>query len=906
MFTCLQIIFVDGAFDIINQTDFHLGGIRYFFYGVIITGNTLLLNLITAVVLENALNMVQNDAENIAKQRRKADAKKKQQLEDIWNLITDGDTFTTVPQLEKFAAKESSQPILDQLQLSAGELTELFYIMDIDGSGELEKIEFVQGMMTMLKQVDAKDILSVTGRLNIVHDALIHHKEALDVQGKMVTELENSIAVAVEAVQRVNGVLPLRLADSVQDLTTSKNRKPAAVVNTGTRVTAAVEKEVQDAIVAIEPTPSNTLADYTKDGNGGGNGGIGGNDSVDPLSLSNVKWFLVMKALDSLGIKRELESGMEIGYAKFQELLVTLTLTADETQRIWSLLFPHSHKDDMVLLDVIQFAHNLSIEGFNIVYLDPAFVRLRYMLYHKAIKSTVDEKQFQATYDEEAFSEVLKLLKIDLRHARSAYHTVIGSESTTLSEFARCLAFDHSGFSPYLAPNIRSVLLSIAFKWHVCGSSSQAEGSKHVTVDGFKDQMYKLGMNQQEAQKMFMLLDQRHKRRLDQGGFTHELIMNSMDKNFTPLITMLLQYMFKMMEGERTGQPMSPDAFGVKLQRLGFSMADSRRLFAAVDKNHDGTLSVDEFLAHLAGQEHSQSWHIKYTILNAAFEDITADKKSHAMSPADLANAMRAYGVIETDVMRLFEAMDNDGDGTLTAPEFCRALTAERNPLFVKIKWAIMKACFQTLGGTPLKRAQFIQALANYGALPEDAEHMFSRMDRNKDGTVDAMEFCHAMSVDGTAAADPRVFLMVKYLVCKAVFLHFSKQPAQWSRDMQVEALASALHVIGVQRDSTRNAYISICGRGSTDTVSPAHFIHTCLSISSTDTCFAKVRGPMFHALPKVLQVTPHSQLSTELFVTLMSRVNIDAERAQAVFSMIDVEHRGVLQWEFFLATLDS
>merc|ERR1719482_609629 len=100
--------------------------------------------------------------------------------------------------------------------------------------------------MTMLKQVDAKDILSVTGRLNIVHDALIHHKEALDVQGKMVTELENLIAVAVEAVQRVNGVLPLRLADSVQDLTTSKNRKPAAVVNTGTRVTAAVEKEVQD------------------------------------------------------------------------------------------------------------------------------------------------------------------------------------------------------------------------------------------------------------------------------------------------------------------------------------------------------------------------------------------------------------------------------------------------------------------------------------------------------------------------------------------------------------------------------------------------------------------------------------------------------------------------------------
>ena len=66
-------------------------GIRYFFYGVIITGNTLLLNLITAVVLENALNMVQNDAENIAKQRRKADAKKKQQLVRIqFQILSQG------------------------------------------------------------------------------------------------------------------------------------------------------------------------------------------------------------------------------------------------------------------------------------------------------------------------------------------------------------------------------------------------------------------------------------------------------------------------------------------------------------------------------------------------------------------------------------------------------------------------------------------------------------------------------------------------------------------------------------------------------------------------------------------------------------------------------------------------
>ena len=56
--------------------------------------------------------------------------------------------------------------------------------------------------------------------------------------------------------------------------------------------------KVQDAIVAIEPTPSNTLADYTKDGNGGGNGGIGGNDSVQrlaPIRLRRYRHILFLK-----------------------------------------------------------------------------------------------------------------------------------------------------------------------------------------------------------------------------------------------------------------------------------------------------------------------------------------------------------------------------------------------------------------------------------------------------------------------------------------------------------------------------------------------------------------------------------------------------------------------------------
>ena len=61
----------------------------------------LLLNLIMAVVLENSLYMVQNDTENKAKQMKKRDTSMRAQLADIWHMITDGASTTTIPALEK-------------------------------------------------------------------------------------------------------------------------------------------------------------------------------------------------------------------------------------------------------------------------------------------------------------------------------------------------------------------------------------------------------------------------------------------------------------------------------------------------------------------------------------------------------------------------------------------------------------------------------------------------------------------------------------------------------------------------------------------------------------------------------------------------------------------------------------
>ena len=64
------------------------------------------------------------------------------------------------------------------------------------------------------------------------------------------------------------------------------------------------------------------------------------------------------------------------------------------------------------------------------------------------------------------------------------------------------------------------------------------------------------------------------------------------------------------------------------------------------------------------------------------------------------------------------------------------------------------------------------------------------------------------MSVDGTAAADPRTFLVVKYKLIKAVFVHFNSV-AVWSQEMQVDVMTQKFASCGVAKDIVRTVCLS-------------------------------------------------------------------------------------------------
>merc|ERR1719316_1826148 len=104
---------------------------------------------------------------------------------------------------------------MESLHIGSAELIELFTIMDLDGSGELESDEFISGMMVMMKSVDAKDILTMTGRLNSMQTKLGKQATMLKNQESLIHDVEIVLASATEAIQRVNGVLPLRLSTPV-------------------------------------------------------------------------------------------------------------------------------------------------------------------------------------------------------------------------------------------------------------------------------------------------------------------------------------------------------------------------------------------------------------------------------------------------------------------------------------------------------------------------------------------------------------------------------------------------------------------------------------------------------------------------------------------------------------------
>lgn len=176
MFTLIQFMTLDSWSGVARPMMERQPYIWMFFMVFISIATFVLMNLVTAVIVNNALDITKKDEEAAVLQMENEKKEEFEQLGDLfYNLDADGsgsvdkDEFQSAFEVPEVANK------LKVLEFEEAELMKLFEMIDKDGGGEIELEEFLFGLRQMKGNAKSKDMMalrSITGRcfksLNVV------------------------------------------------------------------------------------------------------------------------------------------------------------------------------------------------------------------------------------------------------------------------------------------------------------------------------------------------------------------------------------------------------------------------------------------------------------------------------------------------------------------------------------------------------------------------------------------------------------------------------------------------------------------------------------------------------------------------------------------------------------------
>jgi len=141
----------------------------FFFLPLILTVSIALMNLVTAMLVERALDQAQRD-ENL----RKSELKRKvrylvPRIKEIFDKIDlDGSGKITLEEVAAFQPEDLPPLLRDTV--SAESLLELFEMLDIDGSGDVDQDEFVEGVLNLATAEGPKDLFLMLKLLKLQRD----------------------------------------------------------------------------------------------------------------------------------------------------------------------------------------------------------------------------------------------------------------------------------------------------------------------------------------------------------------------------------------------------------------------------------------------------------------------------------------------------------------------------------------------------------------------------------------------------------------------------------------------------------------------------------------------------------------------------------------------------------------
>lgn len=165
MFTLFQIMTLDSWTSIVRPLMKVQPAILLFFIFFISIAVFVLMNLVTAVIVEHAFSGAKDEAQELAARMEAAREQELEELQELFEKIDEsGDGRLSKQELFSAVKRRRVRQKLRAMDIMTKDISELWDILD-DGDGELEAEEFINGIRRLRGEAKAKDILRLEREL---------------------------------------------------------------------------------------------------------------------------------------------------------------------------------------------------------------------------------------------------------------------------------------------------------------------------------------------------------------------------------------------------------------------------------------------------------------------------------------------------------------------------------------------------------------------------------------------------------------------------------------------------------------------------------------------------------------------------------------------------------------------
>jgi len=185
MFTLVQVLCADSFHGFMRDTLVYVPWSWIYFYAYVAVACLVLMNLVTAIIVENAMEISRNDHEQLIQEREAKQRKEVKQLRNLFKLM-DLDGSGTLC-WEEFKSSFDDADMSKRwmlLDFKQEDCRELFRLLD-DGDGEIDTNEFFEGLQKMRGPALSKDVFKL-------HKAFRRIERALQDSGHRMIQSESA------------------------------------------------------------------------------------------------------------------------------------------------------------------------------------------------------------------------------------------------------------------------------------------------------------------------------------------------------------------------------------------------------------------------------------------------------------------------------------------------------------------------------------------------------------------------------------------------------------------------------------------------------------------------------------------------------------------------------------------